>query len=129
VRDDVQLFVLRIGDAERDDCIDELREHHVRGRLSVAEYERRTADAMHAVTAADLQRLLVDLPSRTGRRPASRRRRVVLTLAPSTAVVATSWLWISQMVQNQTMVFTASMTTGAVALVSQRLADRARGRR
>lgn len=57
-----QHAAVRIGDAERDECLDTLAEHHVRGRLSVEEFERRQQAALTALTHADLAALLADLP-------------------------------------------------------------------
>ncbi|MCH1866533.1 DUF1707 domain-containing protein [Nocardioides sp. CFH 31398] len=54
---------MRIGDAERDACVDLLAEHHVRGRLSVDELDRRQRAALTATTEADLSSLLLDLPA------------------------------------------------------------------
>lgn len=53
---------MRIGDAERDECISALCEHHAWGRLSVDELDRRQTAALTAVSAADLAVLLSDLP-------------------------------------------------------------------
>ena len=53
---------VRIGDAERDECMETLTEHHVRGRLTVEELDRRQRAALVAVTEADLAALLTDLP-------------------------------------------------------------------
>jgi hypothetical protein len=53
---------VRIGDAERDECMATLTEHHVRGRLSVEELDRRHRAALVAVTQADVDALFTDLP-------------------------------------------------------------------
>lgn len=58
---------VRIGDAERDACVDELVEHHAQGRLTLAELDQRQTAALAAVTSDDLTTLLADLP---GHRPA-----------------------------------------------------------
>jgi len=55
-------IMVRIGDQERDECVNALNEHHARGRLSVDELDRRQRAALVAVTDADLAALLVDLP-------------------------------------------------------------------
>ena len=60
--DSMQHPAFRIGDAERDECVEALTEHHVRGRLSAEELDRRQGAALTALTAADLAALLVDLP-------------------------------------------------------------------
>lgn len=54
---------LRVGDAERDQCLAALAEHHMAGRLDVDELDRRQQGAFKAVSAADLDVLLSDLPS------------------------------------------------------------------
>src|SRR5688500_836467 len=56
---------VRIGDTERDECVEALTEHHVRGRLSVDDLDRRHRAALVAVTEADLAALLADLPERS----------------------------------------------------------------
>jgi hypothetical protein len=55
---------LRAGDADRQAAADRLRAAHDEGRLDLAEYDRRLADAYAAVTFADLDRLFTDLPVR-----------------------------------------------------------------
>ncbi len=69
-RDASATFLVRIGDEERDACIAALVEHHVRGRLSVEEFDRRQHAATDAVTEADLAALVADLPAH----PVSYRR-------------------------------------------------------
>lgn len=54
---------MRIGDAERDACVDVLAEHHVRGRLTLDELDRRQRLALTASTEDDLAVLLLDLPA------------------------------------------------------------------
>lgn len=58
----------RIGDAERDDAIGLLTDHHSAGRLSVDEFNDRMTKAFECRTMADLHALFRDLP---GRRPGS----------------------------------------------------------
>jgi hypothetical protein len=53
---------VRVGDSDRDECVEALTEHHVHGRLSVDELDRRHRAALVAVTEADLAALLADLP-------------------------------------------------------------------
>ena len=55
------MFLVRVGDAERDACIGSLTDHHLHGRLSVEELDRRQRAALNAVTA-DLAALIADLP-------------------------------------------------------------------
>jgi hypothetical protein len=58
----------RIGDAERDQAAELLREHHAAGRLDQDEFEERVGKALVARTASDLAPLFDDLP---GPRPGS----------------------------------------------------------
>lgn len=64
---------LRVGDAERDACLTALIDHHLHGRLSVEELDRRQRAALAAVTTADLTELLLDLPNQ--QRPVVRKPR------------------------------------------------------
>jgi hypothetical protein len=59
----------RIGDAERDQAVQFLQEHHSQGRLDPAEFDDRMTAALRAKTQADLDRLFSDLPSPTPRSP------------------------------------------------------------
>ena len=54
---------VRVGHDERDACFATLLHHHMEGRLSVEELDRRQSAVLNAVTAADLSHLLADLPS------------------------------------------------------------------
>jgi uncharacterized protein DUF1707 len=53
---------LRASDAERASVADFLRHHAGEGRLSTDELEDRVARAFRAVTVADLEALIADLP-------------------------------------------------------------------
>jgi hypothetical protein len=53
---------LRVADAEREQLIDELREHSGAGRLTSEELEERVGKAYSACTRADLDALRADLP-------------------------------------------------------------------
>jgi Domain of unknown function (DUF1707) len=53
---------LRVADADREQVVDELREHAVAGRLTSEELEDRIGGAYKASTRADLDALRVDLP-------------------------------------------------------------------
>ena len=48
---------LRVADADREQLVDELRDHAVAGRLTSAELEQRIGDAYSASTRADLDAL------------------------------------------------------------------------
>jgi hypothetical protein len=54
---------LRVGDAEREQCVAELLNHHLDGRLDAEEYDRRERLALIAVTIEDLTALTSDLPA------------------------------------------------------------------
>jgi hypothetical protein len=56
------LAKLRAGDADREQLIDELREHAGAGRLTAEELEQRIGEAYGACTRADLDALRADLP-------------------------------------------------------------------
>ncbi len=53
-----------LSDGDRDDAVDELREHLLSGRLTTEEFERRLALANCARTRADLDLVRRDLPVR-----------------------------------------------------------------
>ena len=55
-------FELRIGDAERDEAIEALREHHSLGRLDAVEFEERMEKALKARLQRELLELFTDLP-------------------------------------------------------------------
>ncbi len=56
------LSSLRVADADREQLIDELREHAGAGRLTSEELEDRIGDAYRASTRADLDAVRADLP-------------------------------------------------------------------
>jgi Domain of unknown function (DUF1707) len=53
---------LRVADDDREQAVDELREHALAGRLTAEELEDRIGSAYRATTRADLEQLKVDLP-------------------------------------------------------------------
>jgi hypothetical protein len=53
---------MRVADADREQMVEELREHALAGRLSSEELEERIGSAYHATTRADLDALRADLP-------------------------------------------------------------------
>ena len=61
--DEVPRGEIRVGDAERRVVDDHLQQAHGEGRLSLTEYEERSALVWAARTQADLDRLTVDLPA------------------------------------------------------------------
>jgi hypothetical protein len=64
---------LRAGDAERDAVAEILRHEHLAGRLDDAELETRLSACFAAVSYAELDRLLADLPDATPERHDQRR--------------------------------------------------------
>jgi hypothetical protein len=54
---------LRVGDAERQAVVEQLRTHLGAGRLELDEFEERTAQALAARTVGDLVPLTADLPA------------------------------------------------------------------
>jgi len=93
---------LRVADADREQLVDELRDHAVAGRLTSAELEQRIGDAYSASTRADLDALRADLPvsSRSvklalAKRKTQLRRRLAQEAGGSLGVSALSvgvWL-------------------------------------
>ncbi|MGH2865222.1 MAG: DUF1707 SHOCT-like domain-containing protein [Solirubrobacteraceae bacterium] len=53
---------LRVADTDREQVVEELREHTLAGRLSSEEMEERIGGAYRAMTRADLDALRADLP-------------------------------------------------------------------
>ena len=54
---------MRVGDAEREAMLDELRTHAAAGRLDTVELEERIDAALAARTQTDLDALTADLPA------------------------------------------------------------------
>jgi len=86
---------LRIADADREQLVDELREHAIAGRLTSEELEERIGSAYRCRTRADLERLKADLPVSStsvrlalSRRRARLRRRLVQEAGGSIALCA-----------------------------------------
>lgn len=53
---------MRAGDADRERLVEQLREHHAAGRLTLDEFEERMTQAYAAKTYGDLRTLTRDLP-------------------------------------------------------------------
>jgi hypothetical protein len=68
----------RIGDAERDQAAEYLREHMAAGRLNAAEFDERLTAALSAKVQTDLDRLFADLPSPTPQSPTGKPAPPVL---------------------------------------------------
>ncbi|WP_219470533.1 DUF1707 SHOCT-like domain-containing protein [Nonomuraea rhizosphaerae] len=62
---------LRIGDAERDQTMADLREHFAQGRLDREELDQRLEQTMAARTARDLAKVTEDLPNQRPYAPPS----------------------------------------------------------
>ena len=54
---------LRASDAEREQVIEDLRQHAADGRLTMDEFEQRVSEALAAKTRADLEPALRELPA------------------------------------------------------------------
>ena len=65
---------VRVSDADRDLAIAQLRQHAAEGRLTLDEFSERVGQALGAVTRADLDAVLADLP--TGSAPVPAKGRV-----------------------------------------------------
>ena len=65
-------YDLRIGDAERDAAMAQLREHFADGRLSLDELTERIDGALRAKTQRQIDALMVDLPRLSNRQPGKR---------------------------------------------------------
>jgi hypothetical protein len=94
---------MRVADDEREQLIDELREHAGAGRLTSEELEDRVGEAYKATTRAHLDRLRADLPvSSTSvkralvKRKAHLRRRLAQEAGGSVGVSALSvGIWLA----------------------------------
>ncbi|MGN0123253.1 MAG: DUF1707 domain-containing protein [Rhodococcus sp. (in: high G+C Gram-positive bacteria)] len=103
---------IRIGNAERSEALDLLGEHFALGRLTLSEFDERSAKASAATTRGDLQVLFTDLPAHLTDSSATTRddlpviapkkdperwREVVMGLTPLVALVLffafDSWLF------------------------------------
>ncbi len=80
----------RAGDAERERAAARLREHFVRGRLTVEELEERVELALRARSTADLRRALRGLPELAGRTFAQ-----VVVRGAALVVLTGAWLAFS----------------------------------
>lgn len=97
---------IRIGTAEREQAMQRLSDHFAAGRLSVAEFDERSAVVTAALTRGDLDKVFVDLPepAPVATAPATRDSGFldewperVMAVIPILAVilffVTGSWLW------------------------------------
>ncbi|MBB5914836.1 hypothetical protein BJY24_003703 [Nocardia transvalensis] len=98
---------IRIGTAEREQAMRRLSDHFAAGRLSVTEFDERSAVVAAAVTRGDLVQVFADLPEssaaeekkpeqpRPGGPPAFRgpAMGLVVILAIVLFFVTNTWLW------------------------------------
>ncbi|WP_407107330.1 DUF1707 domain-containing protein [Rhodococcus aetherivorans] len=99
---------VRIGTVEREQALNLLGEHFGAGRLTLVEFDERSAKAAAATTRAELDALFTDLPPATLNTPApvddtakaeqrERWRTAAMGLIPLVALllffVSGSWLW------------------------------------
>jgi len=97
------LSSLRVADADREQLIDELREHALAGRLTSEELEERIGGAYSASTRGDLDALRADLPVSSGsvklalvKRKGQLRRRLAQEVGGSIGVSALSvGIWLA----------------------------------
>ena len=71
---------LRASDADREQFVEQLRQHHAEGRLTVEELTERTGRAYAARTLGDLDALATDLPIH---RPAGAREAGTTSAGPA----------------------------------------------
>lgn len=100
-----ELPEIRVGTAEREQAIQRLSDHFAAGRLSVAEFDERSAIVASAVTRGELEQVFTDLPEPvTVAAPAKRDTGFlaewperVMAVIPIVAVilffVTGTWLW------------------------------------
>ena len=99
---------MRASDADRERVVAALRDHFAAGRLSDGELDNRIESAYRAKTLADLDRLMLDLPSpgsalpakaAVRRVPAARSRtQAGRALATSVRIHATVYVLVNLMV-------------------------------
>jgi len=82
----------RIGDAERGAAVSELGEHYAAGRLTLDEFQERSAAALQARYVADLRELVKDLPKVDIVHP-SRLAAEVIPLQPKMVARRPSFFW------------------------------------
>ncbi len=73
-------FTQRCSDADRDEAIKALSEHHAAGRIDLSEFDERSTAALAAKSYDDLNALFADLPAP--------RPKWLESLVPTTAPVA-----------------------------------------
>ena len=76
-----------VGDAERERAVVSLREHFVRGRLTLEEFSERTELALRARSRRELQRACIGLPLQTG-------QAIARSVVRGAAVVLFTGAWL-----------------------------------
>lgn len=84
-----ELPEIRIGTADREKALDALSLHFSEGRLTVPEFDERSATIASAMTRGELDRVFVDLPAVSGTEAASVARPGAST--PATAKSGFDW--------------------------------------
>jgi hypothetical protein len=113
---------IRIGTAEREQALDLLSEHFAAGRLTVVEFDERSATVAGATTRGELDRVFADLPIPAVAAPATARptstkpegdhnwRRIVMSVIPLVALV----LFFVVPVDNSWLFFLMIPAAGAI---------------
>lgn len=113
---------IRIGTAEREQALDLLSEHFAAGRLTVVEFDERSATVAGATTHGELDRVFADLPTpavaaQATPRPTSTKpdgdhnwRRIVMSVIPLVALV----LFFVVPVDNSWLFFLMIPAAGAI---------------
>ena len=78
----------RVGDADRDQCVDRLQMHFAAGRLDMGEFEDRVEKALVAKTQGDLDELDADCQRTKPSSPMTATKRAGACVAALAAIVA-----------------------------------------
>ncbi|MCQ4120335.1 DUF1707 SHOCT-like domain-containing protein [Rhodococcus tibetensis] len=125
---------IRIGTAEREQALDMLSEHFAAGRLTVVEFDERSATVASATTRGELEQVFTDLPApavaapakthSTSREPESDHnwRRIVMSVIPLLALV----LFFVVPVDNSWLFFLMIPAAGAILFGTRDDRDRDR---
>jgi hypothetical protein len=101
-----------VAQAQRDHTVATLRDHYLRGRLTVEEFGVRAERALSARTSAELRTALRDLPLLAD---AVARGRVAVRVAAYLAVLASLWM-VGSIVLLVGLAVALAVGAGAVAL-------------
>ncbi|WP_282781803.1 MULTISPECIES: DUF1707 domain-containing protein [unclassified Nocardia] len=114
---------IRIGTAEREEAMRRLSDHFAAGRLSVAEFDERSAIVAAAVTRGDLEQVFTDLPAPVSLEkqvPAERGFRLPAGVAQRAMPVVTILALILFLVTQQWWFFLAIPLAGALLFGDRR---------